>query len=123
MTAFSDLSTIGPADVVPGSTGRIVHGASMTLAVFELDPGTEIPERINDREQVGLCITGSITLDIDGERRELPPGGIWIIPKGGRRSAQVGPEGAVVVEIMSPTREDLRALETGEPRPTRWPGV
>ena len=33
----------------------------------------------------------------------------------------VGPEGALIVEVFSPIRDDWHAIDTQEPRPGRWP--
>ncbi|HUP55075.1 MAG TPA: cupin domain-containing protein, partial [Methylomirabilota bacterium] len=72
-------------------------------------------------EQLGMCIEGAITFTVDGERRELGPGGTWRIPSDLPHDAVAGPEGAVVVDIFSPVRADWDALPRSAPRPPRWP--
>ena len=67
-----------------------------------------------------MCIEGSITFTIDGERRDLGPGGTWRITSNLPHDAVAGPDGAVVVDIFSPVRADWDALPA--PRPGQRAG-
>jgi quercetin dioxygenase-like cupin family protein len=96
-------------------------GEKASLAVVELGPGAIVPEHRHAHEQIGLCIEGSITFTIDGERRELGPGGTWRITSNVPHDAVAGPEGAVVVDIFSPPRTDWDILPASAPRPPVWP--
>jgi quercetin dioxygenase-like cupin family protein len=87
----------------------------------ELAPGATVPEHRHAHEQLGMCIEGSITFTVDGERRELGPGGTWRIGSDLPHDAVAGPDGAVVVDIFSPVRADWDALPRSVPRPPRWP--
>lgn len=125
MTAGSNLRDIAdvPSLDVWGDTvqARVIVGNNASLAVVELGPDAIVPEHRHEHEQLGLCIEGSITFTIDGERRELGPGGTWRIPSNVPHGAVAGPEGAVVVDIFSPVRADWAALPRSEPRRPRWP--
>jgi quercetin dioxygenase-like cupin family protein len=68
-----------------------------------------------------MCIEGAITFTIDGEQRELGPGGTWRIPSNLPHDAIAGPDGAVVVDIFAPVRADWSALPRSTPRAPRWP--
>ena len=89
------------------------------LALVELGPGAIVPEHRHEHEQLGMCIEGAITFTIDGERRELGPGGTWRIPSNLPHDAVAGRDGAVVVDIFSPVRADWDALPRSEPRSPR----
>jgi quercetin dioxygenase-like cupin family protein len=121
----SNLRDIGdvPAVDVWGETvkARPIVGEKASVAVVELGPGAIVPEHRHAHEQIGLCIEGSITFTIDGERRELGPGGTWRITSNVPHDAVAGPQGAVVVDIFSPPRTDWDALPTSAPRPPVWP--
>ena len=121
----SNLRDIGdvPARDVWGDTvqARVIVGNNASLAVVELGPEAIVPEHRHEHEQLGLCIEGSITFTIDGERRSLGPGGTWRIPSNLPHDAVAGPDGAVVVDIFAPVRADWDALPRSEPRPPRWP--
>jgi quercetin dioxygenase-like cupin family protein len=126
MTSDSNLRDIVdvPALDVWGDSvqARVIVGANASLAVVELQPNALVPEHRHEHEQLGLCIRGSITFTIDGERRELGPGGTWRITSNLPHDAVAGPEGASVVDIFSPVRADWHALPLSGPgRRPRWP--
>jgi quercetin dioxygenase-like cupin family protein len=100
---------------------RVISGANASLALVELGPGAVVSRHRHSQEQLGICIEGSITFTVSGERRELGPGGTWLIPSGLPHDAVAGPEGAVVIDVFSPIRADWEALPHSEPRPLRWP--
>ena len=121
MTAFTDLGTVAPQRIWDGVAGRTVHGERVTFSLIELDPGVTVPEHSHENEQVGIVIEGSLTFTVDDETRELGPGQAWCITGHAPHSVVAGPDGAVVVEVFSPVREDWAGLETDEPRAARWP--
>lgn len=122
MSNLRDIADV-PAVDVWGETvkARAVVGANASLAVVELAPGAIVPEHRHVNEQIGLCIEGSITFTVDGERRELGPGGTWRITSNLPHDAVAGPDGAVVIDIFAPTRADWDALPSGPARPPVWP--
>jgi unsaturated pyranuronate lyase len=102
---------------------RVIVGRNASLAVVELQPDAVVPEHHHEHEQLGVCIRGSITFTIDGERRELGPGGTWLISSDLSHGAVAGPEGATVVDIFSPVRADWDALPRSGPLSPRWPAT
>ncbi|MGH2475274.1 MAG: cupin domain-containing protein [Candidatus Limnocylindrales bacterium] len=122
---MSNLVDIGdvPALDVWGDTVQapVVAGANASLALVELAPGAVVPEHRHAHEQLGMCIEGSITFTIDGERRDLGPGGTWRIPGGTPHSVEAGAEGATVIDVFSPARDDWDELARESPRAPRWP--
>jgi quercetin dioxygenase-like cupin family protein len=92
------------------------------VAVVELDPGAVVAEHSHESEQLGIVLRGTIDFRIDDERRELGPGGTWCIPANTPHEATAGPEGAIVIDVFSPPRDDFRELPSIEDRTPRWPG-
>lgn len=124
-TTDSNLRDIAdvPAIDVWGETvqARVIVGNNASLAVVELAPGAIVPEHRHEHEQLGLCVQGSVLFTIDGERRELGPGGTWRITSNLPHHAVAGPDGAILVDIFSPVRADWDALPRSVPRAPRWP--
>src|SRR5262245_8395357 len=116
MSAFDDLSDIGPQQLFEGYLARAVHGEGVTFAIVEIEPGAALPEHHHANEQLGMVLRGSMTLRVGDEERELGPGGVWRIPPDVRHSASGGPEGAVALDVFTPPREDWNAIEAGTPR-------
>lgn len=121
MSTFDSLSTLELQKILDGVHGRIVHGERITLGVVELDPGSVLPEHRHEHEQLGICLSGSVSFRIGDETRELGPGGTWSIPSDVPHEVHVGPDGAVVVDVFVPPRDDWRAAERVEQRRPRWP--
>jgi quercetin dioxygenase-like cupin family protein len=101
--------------------GRAVHGERITMGVIELDPGSVVPEHSHENEQLGLVLSGSLVFRVGAESRDLGQGETWRIPANTPHAVEAGPEGAVVIDVFAPVRDDWEALEYRELRPPRWP--
>lgn len=121
MAGFGDLSSISPHAVWDGVVARAVEGERQTLTVIELAPNTVVPEHAHDNEQAGVLVSGSLSFRIGDDERELEAGGTWCIPPNVPHAVRTGPEGAVVVEVFVPGRDDWGALERLDPSPPSWP--
>lgn len=122
MSNLVDIAEVPAVDVWGKRVqARVITGANASLALVELGPGAPVPRHRHSQEQLGMCLEGSITFTVSGERRELGPGGTWRIPSGLPHDAVAGPDGAVVIDIFSPIRADWSDLPLSEPRPPRWP--
>ena len=121
MTDLRDLQAIDPIRIWDGVRGRPIEGKHITMAVIELDANAIVPEHRHPNEQLGILLRGSMRFRIGGEERDLLPGGTWRILGDVPHEVQVGPEGAVCIDVFSPPREDWRALPMAEDRPIVWP--
>jgi quercetin dioxygenase-like cupin family protein len=121
MPGFDDVRGMAPRQIWDGVAGRVVHGERITLGVVELDPSCVVPEHSHEHEQLGLVLAGSLRFRIADETRELGPGGTWSIPSNVPHSVEVGPHGAVVIDVFAPTRDDWKTIPPDVPRPPRWP--
>ena len=82
--------------MIRGGRGPIWGGESADLNATLLEwPAWEGPaEHVNDQLDVlYVVLAGSATLTVDGESRELGPGGVTIVDKGARRALVAGPGG------------------------------
>ena len=122
MSNLVDIESVPVIDVW-GETvrARRIEGERITLAVVELAANAEVPEHRHENEQVGMVIQGRVVFTIEDETRELGPGGTWCIPSGAPHHVDVGPDGAVVIDIFAPPRHDWDALPTGPARTGAWP--
>ena len=121
MPNLADLADLPPFDVWGDAVrARKVEGEGITLAVVELAPGAVVPEHRHAQEQLGLCIRGSVRFRIDDEERELGPGGTWRILSDRPHEVVAGPEGAIVIDVFAPRRDDWQ-FALREPSAPRWP--
>ena len=121
MSAFAGLPSLDLQRIWNSVHGRVVHGERITLGVIELDADSHVPEHQHENEQLGMCLSGSLVFRVGDESRELGPGDTWSIPGNVPHEVQVGPEGAVVIDVFVPTRDDWREAERVEQREPRWP--
>jgi quercetin dioxygenase-like cupin family protein len=121
MSAFDDLAELEVLSVWNGVVARTVDGERLALAVVELEPDSVVAEHSHENEQLGIVLSGSVRFRVADEVRELEPGGAWRIPPNTPHEVHTGPEGAVVIDVFAPVREDWRSLERSEPRQPLWP--
>jgi quercetin dioxygenase-like cupin family protein len=121
VSVFGSVSTLDLQRIWEGVHGRVVHGERLSFGVIELDPDSVVPEHSHEHEQLGMCLSGSLRFRVGDEVRELGPGETWSIPSDVPHEVHVGPDGAVVIDVFAPTRDDWREAPLGQPRTPRWP--
>jgi unsaturated pyranuronate lyase len=122
MEPFADLADLPLRQIWQSVAVRTIDGERLTMGVVELDANALVPEHRHDHEQLGMVLHGSLEFRVGDERRELGPGGTWKIPSNVPHEVKVGPEGAVVLDVFAPVRQDWGGIEPDEPRAPRWPG-
>ncbi|MEP6680595.1 MAG: cupin domain-containing protein [Chloroflexota bacterium] len=121
MTDLADLADIPPIQVWENIRARRVQGDQITLAVVELDANALVPEHLHPSEQNGIVIQGEMRFRVGSEERTLGPGGTWRILGNVPHAAHAGPQGAVVIDVFSPVRDDWEALPQLERADPVWP--
>jgi quercetin dioxygenase-like cupin family protein len=104
------LDAIAPFALAEGVRARALFGDAAMLNLVELDPGAVVPEHSHPHEQLGIGLRGLITMVIDGTERPMGPMDAMHIPSGVVHAGVAGPEGALVLDVFTPIREDFRAL-------------
>jgi quercetin dioxygenase-like cupin family protein len=95
-------------ELAAGVTGRPLFGEGAMLNVIEFEPGATVPLHSHKHEQLGLVLRGMQALVVDGVPHELGPMDGYVLPGGVEHSAYCGPEGALVLDVFRPVREDYR---------------
>jgi len=117
------LRDLTPIDIWQGVRARRIVGERCMFAVIELDANTAVPEHRHPHEQLGIVLRGSGEFRVGEETRRVGPGDTWRIPSDVPHQFTVGPDGAVVIDVFAPPREDWAALSPAESRPIRWPAM
>ena len=86
-----------------------MHGERITFASVELDPHAVVAEHSHEQEQLGAVMRGQLTLRIGDEERVLGPGATWRIAPNVAHRGHAGPDGAEVIDVFSPPRDDWQA--------------
>jgi quercetin dioxygenase-like cupin family protein len=107
---FLRLDELAPFAMTDGVRARALFGDGAMLNLVELDPGAVVPEHSHPHEQLGIGISGLIVMTSEGQEFPLGPMDAMHIPSGVVHGGVAGPEGAVVLDVFVPIREDFRAL-------------
>src|SRR5258708_3147291 len=118
LATFAHINDLRPYRIWDHAVARAVQGANITFAVVDVDPSTAVPEHHHGIEQLGLVLRGYITMTVDGQSRKLGVGDTYVIRGGVPHDATTGPEGATVVDVFAPVREDWQQVERLEPSPS-----
>ena len=81
-------------------------GEGVMMNLVDLDPNAVVPLHNHPHEQMGLVLTGQITMHIDGADHALDPESCYQIPGGVEHGATAGPDGCRVLDIFQPVRDD-----------------
>jgi quercetin dioxygenase-like cupin family protein len=121
MDDLRDIGEVAPLPIWEGVVARPIESERITLAVVELAPNAHVPEHRHPNEQVGIVLRGGGRFRVGDEEREVGPGSTWRILGDVPHEMYVGPDGAVVIDVFNPVREDWRSVTPDEPRPPLWP--
>ena len=105
--AFITVTNIPERSPLPGYRVRFVHSETMTLAYWDVDAGSPLPEHQHPHEQIATVVEGEYELVVDGEARVLTPGSVAVIPSHVPHSG-VAITDCRLVDVFHPVREDYR---------------
>ena len=105
---FCDLENRAAKEVAPGIRIRTFWQEKMLISMVELDANAVLPMHSHEHEQCGVVVSGGFTLTIAGETRTLKPGDSYIVPGNIEHGATVGEQGARVMEVFAPVREEYK---------------
>ena len=103
---FVDFGDMRRFELAAGVNARPLFGEGAMLNLIEFEPGSTVPLHSHEHEQLGIVLEGVQVLIVDGEEHALEPMQGYVLPGGVEHSAYCGPEGALVLDVFRPVRED-----------------
>ena len=100
-------------ELAPGLTARIFAGDHAMLSVVSLAPNAEGKVHSHPQEQWGVILEGEAVRIQDGEEIPVKAGDFWRTPGGVPHGLRAGPQGARVLDIFSPPRDEYRKPGSG----------
>ena len=100
---FADVKAF---DLAAGIDARPLFGEGAMLNLIEFEAGAVVPLHSHPHEQLGIVLRGMQALVIDGRPHELHELEGYVLPGGVEHAAYCGPEGALVLDVFQPVRED-----------------
>lgn len=102
-----------PRTLAEGMTTRIFPGEHAMLSVVTLAPGSKGKLHHHPEEQWGVMLEGT-ALRIQGDSQiPVQKGDFWRTPPNVPHTIVAGPEGALILDVFSPPREDYKQPGSG----------
>jgi len=105
---FVRLDAVRAFELAQGVTGQPLFGEGAMLNLIRFEPGATVPLHSHPHEQLGIVLEGMQALVVAEVSYELGPLEAYVIPGHVEHSAYCGPEGALVLDVFRPVREDYR---------------
>ncbi len=100
-------------ELAPGLTTRIFVGDQAMLSVVTIEPNAEGQVHSHPQEQWGVLLEGDAVRIQDGEEIAVKAGDFWRTPGGVPHGLRAGPQGARVLDIFRPPRDEYRKAGSG----------
>jgi|SRR5680860_1164308 len=104
---IQDISKIEEKEIIRGFKGKFFHTNSFTIAFWEIEEGSVLPEHSHIHEQSTQVIEGKLELVVEGVVTVLEPGMIANIPSNVIHRGKALTN-CKVTDVFSPTREDYK---------------
>ena len=111
---FVRLDAVRAFELAEGVSGQPLFGDAAMLNLIRFEPGATVPLHSHPHEQLGIVLEGMQALVVEGVAHELGPLEAYVIPGGVEHSAYCGPDGALVLDVFTPVRDDYRAIWDAE---------
>lgn len=108
-----DMSQGIARELAEGITTRIFPGEQAMLSVVRLEPNTQGQIHSHPQEQWGVMLEGSATRIQDGKEFEVKTGDFWCTPGDVLHGIRTGAEGAVILDVFAPPRDEYRKAGKG----------
>lgn len=108
-----DMSQGIARTLTDGITTRIFPGDQAMLSVVRLEPNAEGKMHSHPQEQWGVMLEGSAVRTQDGEDFTVEAGDFWRTPGDAPHTVKAGAQGAVILDIFAPPRDEYRKAGEG----------
>jgi quercetin dioxygenase-like cupin family protein len=105
---FTSLSDLRRFTLAEGVSAQALFGEGAMLNLVELAPDALVPGHSHPHEQLGVVLRGELNLVVAGHEHPLREMDAYTLPGGLEHQAQAGPQGALVLDVFQPVREDYR---------------
>lgn len=108
-----DFTTLRGFSPAAGVHGKPLFGDQVQLTLVEFAPGAAAPIHTHPQEQLSIVLRGTEILIVDGDEHELHALHGYAMPSGHPHGARAGRDGALVLEVFHPLRQDYQHAAHG----------
>ena len=91
-----------------GITTRIFPGDQAMLSIVRIEPHSRGTLHSHPQEQWGVLLEGALVRIQGGDEVAMKAGDFWCTPGGVEHSVRTGDEGALVLDVFAPPRDEYR---------------
>lgn len=110
---LDDITSGIKRELGKGLDARIFVGDQAMLSIVTVAPFAEGTIHSHPQEQWGVMLDGSGVRIQGGEEIPVVKGDFWLTPGNVSHGLRAGPDGARVLDIFSPPREEYRKAGSG----------
>jgi quercetin dioxygenase-like cupin family protein len=107
---LDDILELHPVPDSPGVRLQPVFGTNLTMSFVSMEPHSEAPVHQHGEEQVGTIIDGSYEFNLNGEKRVVRKGDVYVVPPWVPHGAVTHDESVLALDVFSPPREGFPEL-------------
>ncbi len=100
-------------ELAEGLTARVFVGDQAMLSVVTLAPNAEGQVHDHPQEQWGVLLEGDGVRIQEGKDIPVKAGDFWRTPGGVAHGMRAGPQGAKILDVFAPPREDYKKAGKG----------
>ena len=105
---FASFNSLKRYELAEGASARALFGEGAMLNLVEMEPNALVALHSHPHEQLGIVLSGSITLKVAGTDHVLKEMDGFALPGGVEHEGLAGPEGVLMLDVFRPVREDYR---------------
>lgn len=105
---FESFKSLKSFSLAEGASAQALFGEGAMLNLVELKPNAIVALHSHPEEQLGMILRGQMTLKVNGTDHVLGKMDCYTMPGGVEHEGIGGPEGALVLDVFRPVREDYR---------------
>ncbi len=109
----SNLDLGIPRQLADGISTRVFVGEHAMLSIVRIEPEAAGKIHQHPEEQWGFLLEGRGVRTQDGREVPVKAGDFWSTPGGVAHGFKGGPEGATVLDVLAPPREDYKKAGKG----------
>ncbi len=107
---FVNRDDIPFVQLSPGIRFKPVFGKNILFNYVYFEPNTVAPMHQHPEEQIGTMLEGEYEFEMNGEKRMIRPGDVYVVPPHVPHSARTYDKGCVALDILSPPRSGFREM-------------
>jgi quercetin dioxygenase-like cupin family protein len=107
---FTSTDEIPFVNLGKGIRFKPVFGRNLLVNFIYFEPHTEAPLHQHPEEQIGTILEGEYEFEMNGEKRMIRPGDVYVVPPNVPHGARTFDKPCVGLDIFSPPRSGFREM-------------